>query len=89
MTINEVPEKYKIYTICMSNKQEFKVTGIELESIFKSESNIIQLKNGEIFNKAFFISCPLDKELTKENVKKNRDQIISELDLIKSNKITT
>lgn len=84
MTINEVPEKYKIYTIYMSNKHEFKVTGIELESMFKSESNIIQLKNNTIFNKAFFISCSLDKELTKENVKNNRDKIISELNLIES-----
>lgn len=82
MTLNEVPDKYKIYTIFMSNKQEFIVDGIELEKILNSQGNYIRLSDGTVFNKSFLVTCTLNKEITKENVRVNRDKIIKELKLL-------
>lgn len=82
MTLNEVPNKYKIYTIFMSNKQEFIVDGIELENILNSQGNYIRLSDGTVFNKSFLVTCTLNKEKTKENVIANRYKIIKELKLL-------
>ena len=83
MTINDVPEKYKIYTIFMSNKDTYKMSGEELSAMDNSPSPIIKFKNGEGFNRTFIVNWKIDIEATKENVRENQEEIEEHIKNIK------
>jgi len=80
MKIKDVPEEYKIYVFKLSNREEFLVNGIGKKNIMKSQSNFIELDNGNGFNKAFIVSWSVDTEATRQNVFKNRKEIKSLMD---------
>ncbi|MFA6016565.1 MAG: hypothetical protein WC744_00565 [Patescibacteria group bacterium] len=75
MTISEVPEQYKVYNLMLSNGKTRQLTGTEKQNVFNSTSNMIQLKNGGGFNKAFIVSWEVDIEETKKNVQEHLEEI--------------
>lgn len=76
MTIKQLPEKYKIYVIELSSKKEFCVNGEDIQKILSSKSNLIALTDGSGFNKAFMVTWMLNYDKTKENVEKNKSEIL-------------
>jgi hypothetical protein len=75
MTISEAPEQYKVYNLMLSNGKTIQLTGTEKQNVFDSTSNMIQLKNGGGFNKAFIVSWEVDIEETKKNVQEHLEEI--------------
>ena len=89
MTISEAPEQYKVYNLMLSNGKTIQLTGTEKQNVFNSTSNMIQLKNGGGFNKAFIVSWEVDIEETKKNVQEHLEEIKNTLDPTKNiNKFT-
>jgi len=76
MKLSEVPHEYKIYSLKLSNKDEFIVDGVLLDKIIATENNFLCLPDGQGFNKAFMVNWKLNIEKTKENVNKFRDELL-------------
>lgn len=70
MNIYELPEKYKKYTLTLSDKTEYSISGEEKLGIMRSRSQLIELRSGEVINKAFMSSISLDRDETKNVVNK-------------------
>lgn len=64
--VTDLPEELRIYTLTMSNKAEYQVTGREKNSIMSADTNFIELSSGHIINKAFIVDIFWDKKLTVE-----------------------
>jgi len=89
MKISEVPEQYKVYNLILSIGKTLQLTGTEKQNVFNSTSNMIQLKNGGGFNKAFIVYWEVDIEETKKNVQEHLEEIKNALDPTKNiNKFT-
>jgi hypothetical protein len=65
MNFKDVPEENKYYLLELSNKDSFKVNGIEKNKIMGSPTQFIQLKSGNIVNKSFIVAIKLFKVDTK------------------------
>lgn len=70
-TIWDIPENIKIYQVILSDGLTFYINGIEKKLILSTQSQFIETKNGEVFNKSFIKAIILDKDKTKENAIKN------------------
>lgn len=70
MNIYELPERYKKYTLTLSDKTEYTISGEEKLGIMRSRSQLIELRSGEVINKAFMSSISLDRDETKSVVNK-------------------
>lgn len=75
MTIEQLPEKYKIYMIKLNNDDNYFMNGEEIIAMLKSVNPIVRFKNGEGFNRAYLVDWRLHIEKTKENVLKHREEI--------------
>jgi|GEM_PF-3376487 len=84
MKITEVPEQYKVYNLKLSDGKIIQLTGTEKQNVFNSTSNMVQLKNGGGFNKAFIVSWEVDIEETRKNVQEHSEEIKNALDPIKN-----
>ncbi len=78
MKLSELPEDFKKYTLILSNKSEYQVTGKQKEIITKNNSGFVELPNGSIINKAFIIEFKLDIDETRNFVTNNKDKIIKQ-----------
>lgn len=67
MKISELPEAYKIYTLVMSNKSEYRISGAQKEVIMNADTQWIDLPNGTSINKAFMVEISLDVDGTRDN----------------------
>lgn len=65
MNIYDLPERYKKYTLTLSDKTEYTISGEEKLGIMRSRSQLIELRTGEVINKAFMSSISLNREETK------------------------
>jgi len=79
MTINQVPEQYKIYTIHLSDKSTYDINPQTNENIDKVQVGFIKLPNGDKINKAFIIKIAMNIEATKQNVRDHADEIKNSL----------
>jgi hypothetical protein len=70
MKITDLTEDKKIYLIHLSNRNTYKVNGVEKDAILNSDTQFIQLPDGSVINRSFIIDITLDRELTKDNYKK-------------------
>ena len=75
----EVTEKDKYYTIELSNKSTFEITGDEKEMIMRSSSQFIELKSGEIINKSFIVSISLLRDITRIRLEDKKQKQLSNL----------
>lgn len=75
MNINEVPEQYKVYTVIMSNRSEYEITGVQKESIVNAPTQWVDLPNGTSINKSFAIEFKLNIDATRENVRAHTNEI--------------
>ena len=64
--VSDIPEEYKIYTIFLSNKHEYRIGGITKKNIMSSNSQFVELDNGEIINKSFIVNILFEKQATKD-----------------------
>jgi len=58
--IDTVPIEKRRYLVIMSNKGTHKISGGEYEAIKNSNSNFIELANGNLINKAFIAEILVD-----------------------------
>lgn len=79
MKIHEVPEQYKIYLVRMSNGSEYEVNGITRQNIANSKSQWIEIKNGTTLNKSYIVELRLDKERTREEIRRNKDDVLNQI----------
>lgn len=77
MKISEVPDKYRVYTLKLSNGREYIITGDKKLAIFASRSQIIELENGEGFNKAFIVNWEINWEETKKKVREHKPEFLN------------
>lgn len=77
MKITEVPEEYKVYTLRMSNKDEFEITGTQKVALMRSKDQFVELANGNIINKSFILDVVLNNEATRNNVQKNKPKLLT------------
>lgn len=70
-TLYDCPEELRFYEIELSTKKKFYVTGDEKTKIMHSPSQFVQLKSGEVINKAHIVSISLEKEMTKDSFRKH------------------
>jgi hypothetical protein len=90
MKVSDLPEKYKIYKITVTDKSEYYVNGEVRKNILNATGPLVELPEGNVFNKACMVSCNLDhvqsaeyfRSLPKEIV----DSIVQEVELKKLNK---
>ncbi len=75
MKISELPEAYKIYTLVMSNKSEYKITGTQKSVIMNADTQWIDLPNGTSINKAFCVEISLDGDGTRDNVQEHLEEL--------------
>ena len=67
LSIYDLPESEKYYTVLLSDGLTFKITGEQKNKILASKDQFISAPNGEVFNRSFMRAIVLDKEKTKEN----------------------
>lgn len=60
--IDEIPAQNKRYCIFMSNKHEYHIDGQEFEVIANPTTNFIELKSGDMINKAFIVDIAFDQQ---------------------------
>lgn len=77
MKITDLPEKYKMYTLVMSNKSEYEITGTQKENIMKSDTKWIELPNGEVINKFFCMEIRLNNDRTRDYVAEHHDELVA------------
>jgi hypothetical protein len=58
--IKDIPENLKRYTVIMMDKNEYEITGDVKEIILKSPTNFIELKSGDVINKAVISQIKLN-----------------------------
>lgn len=75
MKITDLKEDRKIYLIHLSNKQTYKVNGLEKQNIVGSATNFVELSDGSVINKAFIVDITLDREMTKDKFNKLPEKI--------------
>jgi len=66
MKLSEIPENYKIYTVKMTNKSEYKMTGDQKMTVLNSNTQFVELKDGTCINKSYIIEFKLDIDKTYE-----------------------
>jgi len=76
MKISEVPEKYKIYDIHLSNKDTFSITGEQKIALLKSKNSFVELQDGAIINKNFIVDMMLNIDETRDSVIKHKPKIL-------------
>lgn len=81
MNIKECPEIYKIYNLNLSNGKKIVITGEQKKKIFYGSNNLVELENGQGFNKSFIINWEIDMEATRLNVQKNAGKIKNSLSI--------
>ena len=69
MKISELPDIYKKYSVKLTDKSEFFITGIEKDKITSTKESFIQLPNGDVINKSYILSITLDFETSKDAFK--------------------
>ena len=68
-TVHNLPEKYKIYAVVLSNKNTHHVSGDLKERILSAESSLIELPSKNVINRAFIVEIVFDVDETKERFK--------------------
>jgi hypothetical protein len=76
MTIDELPERYKYYTLKVSNDEKFTIDGVQKVDIMSSSDQFIEMPNGDIINKSFVVSIVLDAETTRDRFQRDKDHIL-------------
>jgi len=79
MKISEVPEKYKIYDIHLSNKDTFSITGEQKIALLKSKNSFVELQDGAIINKNFIVDMMLNIDETRDSVIKHKPKILLDI----------
>lgn len=69
--VADLPEALRVYTLTMSNKAEYQISGEEKEAIMSVDTNFVQLRSGHIINKAFIVDIFWDKKATIAHYRKN------------------
>ena len=86
LSIYDLTESNKYYTVLLSDGLTFKITGEQKEKILASKDQFISAPNGEVFNRSFMRAIVLDKEKTKDMALKNKLLPLEEkADLVKTN----
>lgn len=67
LTIFHLPENMKEYELVMSDKSTYLISSIEKAGILRSKSQFIELRSGEVINKAFIVVFRLNREGTRKN----------------------
>ena len=74
MTIKDLPEQYKRYTLSLSDRSKYSVNGLEKVGIMEAGGNFIELKNGSIINKAHIVAIHFEGKETAEAFKLLSDE---------------
>ena len=81
MKLNEVPEQYRLYTVCMSNGSRHLVSGNTKKAIMEAKSSWVEITGGNLLNKNFIVEFKLNIDATKENVQSHSEEIKKALSL--------
>lgn len=60
----DLPESNKYYTLTMSDRKEYLVSGDQKSKIIDSKSQFIELPNGSLVNKSFLLRIDFCNERT-------------------------
>lgn len=67
---SDLPVSFRYYTLQMSSKGTYSISGEEVRQIMEADTNFVQLKSGHIINKAFIVEMVWDKH---ETIRKYRE----------------
>jgi len=76
MKLNEVPEEFIVYTLCMSDGKEHLITGKTKENILRTQAQFVVLPNKSVINKSFITSISVNKDETRASVIKNKPKLL-------------
>lgn len=75
ITVYDLPETYRYYSIELTSRDSILVSGTEKEKILSTGTNFVALKSGEVLNKLHIISILLNKIETMDKFKKLSDEM--------------
>lgn len=66
MKAKDLPEYYKKYTMTLTDKSKYVVTGNQKREVLEAEEQFFELEDGTTINKTYIISFNFEKDTTTD-----------------------
>lgn len=80
----DLPEKYKKYTLSLSDKSKYTINGLVKEGIVNAPGQFLQLHNGTVINRNHIVAIHFEKEITTQEFRllpeKEKRSIVSSIE---------
>ena len=83
MRTQDLPDRYKLFVVHLSNGHNYTINGEAKKIVLSSPKNFVELPDGSVINKSFIIDIKLDKLQTKDRFlqlpEKERESVLSQI----------